>query len=55
MVGYRIRAADGPLGHVEDLLVNDESWAIEGMVVDTRDWLPGGKVVYVILSVQYDG
>ena len=52
VVGYRIRAADGPLGHVEDLLVDDESWAIEGMVVDTRDWLPGGKVVVPPSAVE---
>jgi len=52
VVGYRIRAADGPLGHVEDLLVDDESWAIEGMVVDTRDWLPGGKVMVPPSAVE---
>jgi sporulation protein YlmC with PRC-barrel domain len=45
VVGYRIRAADGHLGHVEDLLVDDASWAIEGIVVDTKEWLPGGKVL----------
>lgn len=45
VVGYRIRAADGELGHVEDFLVDDQSWAIADMVVDTRNWLPGRKVL----------
>ena len=45
VVGYRIRADDGELGHVEDFLVDDESWAIAGVVVDTCNWLPGKKVV----------
>jgi hypothetical protein len=45
VVGYRIRAADGEIGHVEDFIVDDVDWAITGMVVDTRNWLPGKKVV----------
>jgi sporulation protein YlmC with PRC-barrel domain len=45
VAGYAIRARDGDVGHVEDFLVDDETWAITGMVVDTRNWLPGRKVV----------
>lgn len=45
VVGYRIRAADGDIGHVEDFLLDEESWAIRDMVVDTRNWLPGKKVL----------
>jgi sporulation protein YlmC with PRC-barrel domain len=45
VAGYHIRANDGEIGHVEDFLVNEETWAIEHMVVDTRNWLPGKKVL----------
>ena len=45
VAGYEIRAADGEIGHVEDFVVDEQSWAITGMVVDTTNWLPGGKVV----------
>lgn len=45
VVGYAIRAADGEIGHVEDLRVDDRTWAIADMVVDTRNWLPGKKVL----------
>jgi sporulation protein YlmC with PRC-barrel domain len=45
VVGYRIRAADGEIGHVEDFIVDDADWTIRAMVVDTRNWLPGKKVL----------
>lgn len=43
--GYKIRATDGALGHVEDFIVDDETWTIRYMVIDTRNWLPGKKVL----------
>ncbi|MCJ7717471.1 MAG: PRC-barrel domain-containing protein [Anaerolineales bacterium] len=45
VAGYKIRATDGEIGHVEDFIVDDEGWIIRYMVVDTRDWLPGKKVL----------
>jgi hypothetical protein len=45
VVGYNIRALDGEIGHLEDFLVDDKSWAIREVVVDTRNWLPGKKVL----------
>jgi hypothetical protein len=42
---YRIEARDGDIGHVEDFLVDDEDWAIRYMVVDTRNWWIGRKVL----------
>jgi len=45
VIGYAIEASDGLIGHVEDFLVDESSWAVSGMIVDTRNWLPGGKVV----------
>lgn len=45
VIGYYIQATDGEIGHVEDFLVEDSSWAIRYMVVDTRNWWPGKKVL----------
>lgn len=45
MIGYHIEAQDGAIGHVEDLIINDEGWHIHSVVVDTRNWLPGQRVV----------
>ena len=47
VTGYNIEAKDGDIGHVEDFIVDDESWIIRYLVVDTRNWLPGGKKVLV--------
>jgi hypothetical protein len=44
-LGYQIGAVDGDIGHVEDLLIDDVDWAIRLIVVDTRNWLPGRKVL----------
>lgn len=43
--GYHIQATDGEIGHVEDFVVNDEQWVIRYLIVDTKNWLPGKKVL----------
>jgi hypothetical protein len=45
VIGSYIEARDGDIGHVEDFIVDDETWTIQYMVVDTRNWLPGKKVL----------
>lgn len=45
VTNYTIEASDGEIGHVEDFLVSDEDWAIRYILVDTRNWWPGKKVV----------
>jgi len=50
VIGYGIEASDGEIGHVDDFIIEDESWIIRYMIVDTRKWLhwlPGGKKVLV--------
>lgn len=43
--GYKILAKDGEVGNVHDFLFDDERWTIRYLVVDTRTWLPGRKVL----------
>ena len=45
VIGYYIRAGDGDIGHVEDFIIDDDNWTIRYMIIDTRNWLPGRKVV----------
>jgi hypothetical protein len=45
LVGYHIKAVDGEIGHVEEFILDDESWTVRYLVVDTRNWLPGKKVL----------
>lgn len=43
--GYRLHAADGPIGRVEDYIVDDGRWAIRYLVADTGSWLSNRKVL----------
>ncbi len=43
--GYYIGAQDGEIGHVDDFIVDDTSWQIRYLIVDTHNWLPGKKVL----------
>lgn len=45
VTGYNIKATDGEIGDVEDLIINDQTWAIDYMEVDTGNWFPGKKVL----------
>jgi hypothetical protein len=45
VIGDRLQALDGEIGHVDDVLLEDETWGIRYLVVDTRNWWPGRKVV----------
>jgi hypothetical protein len=42
---YAIHGSDGDIGHVHDLLLDDEDWSIRYLVVATRNWWPGKKVL----------
>lgn len=43
--GYTVAASDGDIGHLADVVVSDDGWAIRYLVVDTHDWLPGKHVL----------
>jgi sporulation protein YlmC with PRC-barrel domain len=52
VIGYHIDANDGEIGHVNDILVEDTDWSIHYLVVDTKNWWPGKKVLISPLSVR---
>lgn len=45
LVGYHILATDGEIGHIDDLLVDDRTWAVRYIEVDTSNWIGGTAVV----------
>ena len=47
VIGYKIQAKDDKIGHVEDFILDDNRWILRYLVIDTRNWLPGGKKVLV--------
>jgi hypothetical protein len=44
--GSHIHTPDGPIGHVENFIVDDRDWAIRYLIVDTSNWI-GGRTVLV--------
>lgn len=45
VIGYRIQAKNGAIGHLDDFILEDRLWVIRYGVVDTRNWLSGKKVL----------
>ena len=48
--GYHIQGTEGEIGHVEDFIIDDATWSIRYLVIDTRNWWPGKKV---LVSTQW--
>ncbi|MEO8855911.1 MAG: PRC-barrel domain-containing protein [Burkholderiaceae bacterium] len=45
VAGYHLHATDGDIGHVHSMLIDEKSWAIRYLVVDTSNWWMGHKVL----------
>jgi sporulation protein YlmC with PRC-barrel domain len=43
--GLHIEATDGEIGHVDDVLVDEDNWNIRYVVLDTSNWIGGRSVV----------
>jgi hypothetical protein len=52
VTGYHIHASDGEIGHVADFLLEDADWGIHYLVIDTRNWWPGKKVLVSPRSIK---
>lgn len=51
--GFHIHALDGEIGHVDDFLLDESTWNLRYLVVDTTNWI-GGKRVLVSPQVLSD-
>jgi hypothetical protein len=52
IIGHHIQATDGEIGHVQGLLVDDETWAIRYLVADTANWWLGHRVLIAPQWIQ---
>jgi hypothetical protein len=43
--GYHIDGIDGDVGHLADYIVDDETWELRYLVIDTSNWWMGKKVL----------
>ena len=49
---YHIEATDGDIGHIQDLLVEEETWAIRYIIVNTSNWWLGHQVLIAPQWIQ---
>ena len=52
MIGYHIAARDGEIGHVDELLFDEDSWAVRYLVVDTSNWVGGKSVLISTAAIE---
>ena len=52
VTGYHIEATDGGIGHVQGMLVDEDSWAIRYLVADTSNWWLGHQVLIARRWIQ---
>ncbi len=50
--GYHIQATDQEIGHVEDFILDNATWTVTDLLIDTRNWWPGKKVLIPHALVQ---
>lgn len=58
VAGYHLSATDGEIGHVAGYLVDEHTWAIRYLIVDTSNWWMGHKVLVApgwITGVHWSG
>ena len=48
--GYEVATTQDNVGHIFDFVFDTEGWLIQLLVVDTNNWLPGGKKLALIPS-----
>lgn len=56
ITGYGVQAKDGDIGHVENFLFDDIDWSLRYLVIDTRTWWHGKRVLlspYAITDIDW--
>jgi hypothetical protein len=48
VIGYRVQGMDGETGNVSGFLVDEVTWAIRYLIVDTSNWWVGHKVLIAV-------
>ena len=56
VTGYHILAGDGEIGHAENFLIEDATWGVHYVIVDTSNWWLGKHVLispYAVRKISY--
>ena len=52
LIGFTLHAIDGDIGRVHDIYFDDRDWTVRYLVVDTRHWLPGRRILLSPVSIR---
>ena len=52
VMSYKIDARDGAIGHAEDFIIDNESWKLRYLVVDTKNWIEGRKFLVAVSWIR---
>ena len=52
IVGYRLHTADGDIGHVENLMIDDSDWSLRYFIADVSNWWFGARVLISPAAVE---
>ena len=56
VTGYDIQASNGAIGHLENVLLEDDGWDIRYLIIDTRNWWAGQHVLvspHAVLGISW--
>jgi hypothetical protein len=50
--GRHLMARDGEIGHVDDTIIDDDSWTLPYVLIDTSNWIGGRHVLVPTATVR---
>ncbi len=50
--GYHLEATDGDLGHIDDMLMDADTWEIKQLIINTSNWWLGHQVLIAPQSIK---
>lgn len=51
-LGYRIMTQDDKVGYIDDMIMEDGKWMVRFLVLDTRKWLRGDRVLLPVHQIK---
>ncbi len=52
VISYHLHATDGEIGHVNDFIIDAETWQIVSVVIDTHNFIGGEKVLIPVEKIK---
>jgi sporulation protein YlmC with PRC-barrel domain len=50
--GYHIHGTDGEIGHIKDYIIDDQTWGLQNLIVDTHNFIGGKKILIPVRHIK---